>query len=90
MRWSYNKTAIINEWRKDKTNGYAQRLSKMFKVPAGTIHQVIHQYRKNRMKYNETYRAKMTTVQGKPNKSKRISYKFLQSHVIMVSAKNWK
>ena len=64
MRYDYNKTEIIAEWRKDKETGWGQRIAKKLKVPVAVVFNVIYAHRRKRKEYNANYRAKVTGLKG--------------------------
>lgn len=83
MRYDYNKTEIIAEWRKDKETGWGRRIAKKLKVPVAVVFNVIYAHRRKRKEYNAKYRAK---VKGNPQtpkvwNSKKAKVNFLSSFV---------
>lgn len=83
MRYDYNKSEIIAEWRKDKETGWGQRIAKKLKVPVAVVFNVIYAHRRKRKEYNASYRAKVT---GNPQtrkvwSSKKAKVNFLSSFV---------
>lgn len=83
MRYNYNKSEIIAEWRKDKETGWGQRISKKLKVPGAVVFNVIYAHRRKRKEYNANYRAKLTGNPQTPKvwNSKKAKVSFLSSFV---------
>lgn len=83
-RYSYSSTAIIADWRADKSTGYAVRLAKKYKVPTHVIHNVIYQHRKKKAKLDANYRAKK---EGRPVPiNKNVGQSIFRNHVVIASA----
>jgi hypothetical protein len=92
IRYSYSSTAIVADWRADKSTGYAVRLAKKYKVPTHVIHNVIYQHRKKKAKLDANYRAKKegrpVPNQSKPKRKKAINVgqSIFRNHVVIASA----
>ncbi len=50
-RHQYSVTAIVDSWRKDRSKGYAKRISEEVGIPISIVYNVIHQHRKRRANY---------------------------------------
>lgn len=62
QRYDYSFNKIVNDWKRDKSQGYAVRLAKKHNVPITVIHNVIYRHRKKKAEFDRRYREKKNGI----------------------------